>query len=186
MIRRGKTAAAPLTSLPDQETLMADAGAALDEAKDLAGAVAGEAKAQGALLAEQAKTQLSQATDKARDMANDEKQLLAAQVGGVADAMGKVADELETSNGASSQYARMIADNAERLSTTIRDKSIDDLLGMAQDFGRKQPAAFVGAAALLGFVASRFVMASAKRPTPAAPAAPASADSAPTSDEWRQ
>jgi hypothetical protein len=36
---------------------------------------------------------------------------------------------------------------------------------MAQDFGRKQPAAFIGAAALLGFVASRFVMASANRPT---------------------
>jgi hypothetical protein len=61
----------------------------------------------------------------------------------------------------------MIADNAERLSGAIRDKSVDQLIGMAQDFGRKQPAAFIGAAALLGFVASRFVMASASRPVDA-------------------
>jgi hypothetical protein len=34
---------------------------------------------------------------------------------------------------------------------------------IAQDFGRRQPAAFLGAAALLGFAASRFLLASAKR-----------------------
>jgi hypothetical protein len=57
----------------------------------------------------------------------------------------------------------MIADNAEKLSAAIRDNDVDQLLGMAQDFGRRQPVAFMGAAALLGFAASRFVTASAKR-----------------------
>ena len=54
-------------------------------------------------------------------------------------------------------------DNAEKLSTSIRDNSIDELMSQAQDFGRRQPAVFLGAAALLGFAASRFLLASANR-----------------------
>jgi hypothetical protein len=38
---------------------------------------------------------------------------------------------------------------------------------MVQDFGRRQPAAFMGAMALMGFAASRFLMASAQRQAPA-------------------
>ena len=143
--------------------LAADATALLDEAKSTAGMVADEAKEQVASLADRAKDELGAATDKARSMAADQKDMLAEQVGGVADAIDRAASELETNNGPSAQYARLIADNAQKLSATIRDNNVDDLLGMAQDFGRKQPALFVGAAALLGFAASRFVMASAKR-----------------------
>ena len=151
---------ASTTSSPD---LAADANALMDEAKTAAGKVAEEAKDQVAGLADRAKEEVSAATDKVRSMAADQKDLLAEQVGGVADAMGRAASDLEQNNGASAQYARMIADNAEKLSDTIRNKNVDELLGIAQDFGRKQPALFVGAAALLGFAASRFVLASAKR-----------------------
>lgn len=143
--------------------LAADAGALVDEAKSAAGKVADEAKEQVASLADRAKEEVDAASGKVKSMAADQKDLLAAQVGGVADAMDRAASELETNNGASAQYARMIADNAEKLSSTIRENNVDQLLGMAQDFGRKQPALFVGAAALLGFAASRFVLASAKR-----------------------
>ena len=163
------------TTMPSADALKADATAAVDEAKNVATKVADEAKAQGAHIADQAKAQLSDAAERARGMADQQKTFVAGQVGGVADAMARVADELEADNGPSAHYARMIADNAERLSGAIRDKSVDQLVGMAQDFGRKQPAAFIGAAALLGFVASRFVMASASRPveTPATPTATA-------------
>src|SRR5690606_200792 len=101
--------------------------------------------------------------DEVKSMAADQKTLLADQVGGVADALRRATTDLEQTNGASANYARMIADNAEKLSATIRDNDVDQLLGMAQDFGRRQPVAFMGAAALLGFAASRFVLASAKR-----------------------
>ena len=154
------------STMPNADTLKSDASAAVDEAKDVAAKVANEAKSQGAQIVEQAKSQLSDVAGKARDVAEDQKTFVAGQMSGVADAMARVADELETSNGPSAHYARMIADNAEQLSSAIRDKSVDQLIGMAQDFGRKQPAAFIGAAALLGFVASRFVMASANRPLP--------------------
>jgi hypothetical protein len=157
--------------VPDQATLSADANAAINEAKDVAAKVASEAKAQGAEIVEQAKAQVSNVADQARGVADDQKRFLAAQIGGVADAMERVATDLEANDGASSHYARMIADNAEKLSSTIRDKSVDELIGMAQDFGRRQPAAFIGASALLGFVASRFVMASADRRVAPSPTA---------------
>jgi hypothetical protein len=152
--------ARPGAANPD---LAADAGALVDEAKSAAGKVAEEAKEQVASLTDRAKDEVDTATRKVKSMAADQKDLLAAQVGGVADAMDRAASDLEANNGASAQYARMIADNAEKLSSTIRENNVDELLGMAQDFGRRQPALFIGAAALLGFAASRFVMASAKR-----------------------
>jgi ElaB/YqjD/DUF883 family membrane-anchored ribosome-binding protein len=143
--------------------LAADANTLIDEAKSVTGKVAEEVKDQAAGLADRAKEEIGAATDKVRSIAADQKDLIAAQVGGVAGAMDRAASDLEQNNGASAQYARMIADNAEKLSDTIRNNNVDELLGMAQDFGRKQPALFVGAAALLGFAASRFVLASAKR-----------------------
>jgi len=152
--------ASTASSSPD---LAADANALLDEAKSTASRVAEEAKQQAAGLADRAKQEVGAATDKVRSIAADQKDVLAAQVGGVADAMQRAASDLEMNDGASAHYARLIADNAEKLSETIRNNNVDQLLGIAQDFGRRQPALFVGAAALLGFAASRFVLASAKR-----------------------
>ena len=155
-------------TVPDTAALKADAGAALEEAKTVAGQVAAEAKDQVSHLADQAKAQVAGATDKVKGVATEQKELLAAQIGGVADSMQRVAADLESTNGPNAGYARMIADNAEKLSDTIREKDIDQILAMAQDFGRKQPVAFMGAAALLGFAASRFLLASASRSLPAA------------------
>lgn len=143
--------------------LAADANALLDEAKSAAGQVVDEAKEQVAGLADRAKDELGAATEKAKSLAADQKDMLAEQVDGVANAMSRAASELEQGNSSSAHYAKLIADNAEKLSATIRDNDVDELLGMAQDFGRRQPALFMGAAALLGFAASRFVLASAAR-----------------------
>jgi vacuolar-type H+-ATPase subunit H len=148
------------SAMPD---LASNADALINEAKSATAKVVEEAAQQAAGLAHQAKAEIGEATDKVRSLAADQKDLLASQVGGVAEAMQQVASSLEQSNGPSAHYARLIADNADKLSTTIRDNDVDQLLGIAQDFGRRQPALFVGAAALLGFAASRFVLASAKR-----------------------
>jgi hypothetical protein len=154
----------PTSTMPGQETLKRDAQAVADEAQNVADQIKSEASAQVDQLTGQAKEQLAQATDHVRGIASEQKDLFAGQVGGVADAMGRVASDLESSNAASAQYARMIADNAQKLSSSIHDNSVDELMTMAQDFGRRQPVAFLGAAALLGFAASRFLLASAQRP----------------------
>ena len=151
---------------PDLETLKSDTGDALAEMKDAVGNVGAEVGNQVHGLADQAKSQLSEAADQARTVASGQKDKLAEQVGTVAEAIGTAADELETKNGAASQYVRMIADQTEKFSSTIRNNDVDALLGMANDFGRRQPVAFLGMAALLGFAASRFLVATANRPTP--------------------
>jgi polyhydroxyalkanoate synthesis regulator phasin len=147
------------------DTLRQDAGAAMDGAKDLARDVAQQAKAEAGSVVERGKEQLAEVADKAKGLASEQKDLLASQVGGVVDALKRTADDLESSNGPSAGYARAIADNAEKVSTLIRDKDVDQLMHMAQDFGRRQPVAFMSAAALLGFAASRFLRASASRGT---------------------
>lgn len=146
-----------------QDTLREDAKVVVDAARDDIDAVTNEAKRQAGKLAGEAQAQISEVSERAKGLATEQKDLVAGQIGGVADAMSKVADELEQNKASSAHYARMIADGANRISDTVRDNDIDSILAMAQDFGRRQPAAFMGAAALLGFAASRFVMASAKR-----------------------
>lgn len=154
---------ADTSAVPDIDAVKADAGAVAQEAQNVAGQVAAEAAATASQIADQAKAQLSEQADRIKGMAGEQKDLFAEQIGGVAEAMDKVADELETNNSTTAQYARMLADNAGKVSSTIRNNDVDALFNMAQDFGRRQPAAFLGAAALLGFAASRFLMASASR-----------------------
>ena len=122
-----------------------------------------EVSQQAAAIGEEAKAQVGELAEKAKGMASEQKDLLARQLVGLSGAIDRVANELEGENEASAQYVRMVADGANRLTSTLRDNNVDDILAMAQDFGRKQPVAFLGAAALLGLAASRFVLASAHR-----------------------
>lgn len=115
-------------------------------------------------LGQHASEKVGEATDKAKSFASDQKALAAGQINGVAAAITKVADELDgTEQQTVARYARDLAAGISSMGKTIEDRDVDDLMGMAQDFGRKQPVAFLGAAALAGFVASRFALASAHR-----------------------
>ncbi|WP_417308348.1 hypothetical protein [Devosia sp.] len=143
-----------------------------------------EVKHQAEAIGDEAKAQADNAINEAKGFAGDQKNRFAGQIDGVAGGLSKAADELEGEGQAAAPYLRMAADRAHQLTGALRDNDVDDLVAKAQDFGRKQPAAFLGAAALLGFAASRFVTASASRrtapPSPARPAAvPAAAAPAP-------
>lgn len=143
-----------------------DAAGLADTAKQDLSRVGDEVKHQVASLKEEAGNQLGEVTEKAKSLAAEQKDLLAGQIGGIVDAIDKVAIELEGSDATSAGYVRTIADGARKLSSTISDNDVDDIISMAQNFGRQQPVAFMGAAALLGFAASRFALASAKRKSP--------------------
>lgn len=184
----GSTGFESKPAVPNQEQLRADADALAGKAKSEFDRVAQEAKTQAQTLADQAKSQasglldqaksqvsqltdqakdqLSQATDKAKEIAGQQKEVVANQFVAVADAIEKVAGDLEESNAPGANYVRIIADNAQQLSASVRDKDVSELMNMAQDFGRRQPVVFMGAAALLGFAASRFLLASAQRVQP--------------------
>lgn len=115
-------------------------------------------------LGHQAGAKVGEATEKAKSFAADQKELAAGQINGLAAAITKVADELDGSDQQTvARYARDLASGLSNVGKTIQDRDVDDLMGLAQDFGRKQPVAFLGAAALAGFMASRFALASAHR-----------------------
>lgn len=141
-----------------------DLGEVTDTAKRDLDAVTQRAKEDVRDLGHQASEKVSEATDKAKSFAADQKDLAAGQISGVADAITRVADELDGSDQQTvARYARDLASGLSSMGKTIEDRDVDDLMAMAQDFGRKQPVAFLGAAALAGFVASRFALASSHR-----------------------
>lgn len=146
-----------------ERKLKEDAGMVADAAKRDLDKIRGEAESTAHELAEQARAQLGQAAEKVKGMASEQKDFVAGQLESVATAVSRVADELRAEDAATAGYARSIADGMRRLSDTVRDRDVDDLVHVAEDFGRRQPAAFMGAAALAGFAASRFLFASASR-----------------------
>ena len=114
-------------------------------------------------LKHDAEAQVGQAAEQAKSFASDQKDYVAAQITGIASAISKVADELDSEQSTTARYARDLAHGLDRFGKQVEGKSVDDLMGEAQRFGRTQPLAFLGAAAFAGFMASRFAGASAHR-----------------------
>ena len=162
-----KQAAGGILPREAEQKLKADAGAVVETAKSEVSAITEEAEHEVGALAEQGKAEIGKAIDKAKGLAMEQKQLFAEQLEGVSSAVQKVAAELEAEDASTAGYARTIADGVDRFTKTIKEKDIDGLVAMAEDFGRKQPGAFMAAAAIAGFAASRFLVASAKRRQPA-------------------
>jgi hypothetical protein len=58
------------------------------------------------------------------------------------------------------QYVEKAADQLERFSTRMRERDVKDLLEDVQQFARRKPAVFIGAAFAAGMVAARFLKSS--------------------------
>lgn len=158
----GATAETTQTNLQDQANH--DLSKVSSKAKEDLDAIASRAAEDVRSLGEEAKAKAGEVTEKAKSFASDQKTLAAGQINGVADALSKVADELDGSEQQTiARYARDLSKSLSSFGNQVENREIDDLMGAAQDFGRKQPLAFLGAAALAGFVASRFAAASAHR-----------------------
>jgi ElaB/YqjD/DUF883 family membrane-anchored ribosome-binding protein len=109
-----------------------------------------------------AKQEIAAVTDKAKDVADDQKNFLASRMAGIAEAVEKVAEELEgRDNRDVGRMTRNVGSSMRKFSESIQDRSIGEVAAMAEDFGRKQPLAFLGIAAIAGLAASRFLTASA-------------------------
>ena len=172
----GGSTGSGLTSDQRQQKAQTEFGAAKETLKDNLDSVRQHAGEDLESLKAEAKSQIGAATDTAKGFVGEQKDMAASQLSGIAAAITKVADELQTDQSAVAGYARDLASSVGKFVDTVQNKNVDDLVGMAEDFGRKQPVAFFGAAALAGFVASRFALASAHRRdtanatvTPAAP-----------------
>lgn len=104
------------------------------------------------------------AVEKVNEAISEQTYFAARQVGGIATALEKVGAELEASDQPEvGRYARQIGRSVQTAAKRMEGKDLGEIAVMAEEFGRKQPLAFLGIAALAGLSASRFLTASAKR-----------------------
>jgi ElaB/YqjD/DUF883 family membrane-anchored ribosome-binding protein len=113
---------------------------------------------------QKAQDSLSDVSDKAKDAASTQKNMIAEKMSGIATAMEKIGGELEQGDQPDiGRMTRNLSSSLRTFSDDIKDRDLGQIAGMAEDFGRKQPLAFLGIAAVAGLAASRFLTASAAR-----------------------
>jgi hypothetical protein len=104
------------------------------------------------------------AKQQARSAATKQKDAAAERVGGFAHALNTASDDLrERGQEFAAQYVHKAADGLERASDVLRERDVDQLLGTVEDFARRQPVAFLGAAVAAGFGLARLMKSSAER-----------------------
>lgn len=121
-----------------------------------------EAKTVAADIADQAKRSTSDAAERLRSAVEEQKTASAERVKEIAGAIDRAANELDGEIPQAAQYVRLAARELGNASDAVLHREVGDLFGVVQDFARRQPAAFLGATALAGFAAVRFLMTSAQ------------------------
>lgn len=128
--------------------------ASADDARDEALRFARDMRDKGAEAAESARETARIFTKRAFAQGEAYRDAAAESAGRFATALRRASDEL----GDGSTPERMIGQMAEGIADAtdnLRDKSIEDIARGANDFARRNPVAFIGGAALLGFAAAR-------------------------------
>ncbi len=134
-----------------------DAKSGAETAKQKAGELGKQTKQAAVGAVDDAKRQ-------ARGFAEDQKDETANRVEGVAQALRNAAGSLDDQDqSAVAGYARQAASGLDRVSDALSNRSLDDLVETVEDFARRQPVAFLGGAALAGFVMARFAKSSSER-----------------------
>jgi ElaB/YqjD/DUF883 family membrane-anchored ribosome-binding protein len=85
-------------------------------------------------------------------------------IGTVAQAVKQASQQLRTQqHDTIANYIDQAANQLERLSTSIRDKDVGELVRDAQQFARRRPAVFIGSAFAIGLLGARFLKSSRDR-----------------------
>lgn len=101
-----------------------------------------------------------QATDRVRTLAEDGKVRATGALGELTRMLNDAADQVEEKVGGQyAQYARDAAGRVEGFSSSIDEKSVDELLDMGRELVRKSPAVAIGIAATAGFLVARLLTA---------------------------
>ena len=94
------------------------------------------------------------ASQEAHDRAEGAKDSMAEEVSSVGRAFRAASDELREGSPQEKMFSSM-AEGLADFANSLRGRSVPDLVHDVSDFGRRNPAAFLGGAALLGFAAVR-------------------------------
>jgi hypothetical protein len=122
-----------------------------DEAKQLATNAAGQAKNVAANAVGQVKQQAASRIDSQKERA-------VGRIEDVASAVRAAGDSLE--EGPLPDLAERAADGIESFASYFKSRTVGDLLGEVESFGRREPAIFLGAAFALGLLGGRFLKSS--------------------------
>ena len=135
------------------------------EVRDTAERVAAAAEEKIESTAEAARDSVVGAIRPARDtvqsFAQRQKELGAQQIGSVARATHRAAEEMEKELPGVAKSIHDAAGKLDAASESLRNQRLEDLLDSLGDLARKRPAAVFGGAILAGFALSRFLKASA-------------------------
>lgn len=142
-----------------------------EQASALSQSATDAVKTQAGNLQEQAKEVASDAGEKLRASVSEQKAAGADYVGNVASIIRRTAYEFDSDIPQAGHYIRKAAAQLENVSNAMRNRDMSEIVGNVQDFARKQPTAFFGAAVFLGFAAVRFFK-SAPAPAVAATTTP--------------
>ena len=151
--------AADTTSSPGGETGRPGSGGSAPAGGGAEGGAA-EATSLKQTLTDKTAEVRGQAGEKVRQFAEDGKARASGALDELAKMLADAADQVdEKLGGQFGQYARSTADHVQGFSSSLNDKSIDDMVEVAREFVRKSPAAAIGIATALGFVVARLAAA---------------------------
>lgn len=108
---------------------------------------------------------IGQVKDEAARYASRQKYRMADQVQSLRQALDEMCAKLEREQSPAAAPARKLADGLDSIAQALEANSLGDLSRELQDFARRNPALFIGGAALAGFMAGRFLRSSGEHMT---------------------
>ena len=118
-------------------------------------------------LTADAKNKAKELVGNARDVAEqrlDTKKTQAADtLSGVARSLRSSTEQLYGAEAGAGQYVRQAADQVDRLAGFLQHRDVGEMMDQAEDFARRQPVLFIGAAFALGVAGAQFLKSSRER-----------------------
>jgi hypothetical protein len=97
------------------------------------------------------------AKEQAREQYDRQKGVALGELDSLASALRRAGNELGDEHGMSSRVVTTVADRIQTFSRSLDGKDLDRVVRDVELFARRNPAAFLGGAVALGFLASRFL-----------------------------
>jgi hypothetical protein len=139
-------------------------GSGMEAAKDNAEHLTERVKDRAADLKRQAKDAVHDMSVRARSAADEQKNVAAERVGGVARALRVASDDLhDQGQSLVAGYSRQVAEGLESMAQSLSRRSLGDLVKGVEGFARERPVAVLGGAMVAGFALARFMKSSAGR-----------------------
>ena len=92
----------------------------------------------------------------ARELAQNQKNVVAGHLQGLADAIEASAKDVSTQSPNTAEFLRAAASSMKSASGSLHNNHIDDIARSLDQFARDRPGALFAGAAILGFAATRF------------------------------